>query len=82
MKHKGPAARARIAWKQFGRELKEVRIGYGGLREVAELLDLDKSTLSRAERGQPVEPATLLFLADWAGLDVRCYLAPLYTKCR
>ena len=79
---KGPASRARIAWKQFGRELREVRKSYGSLRSVSATLGVDKATMSRAENGKPIEAHMLLWLADWAGRDVRCYLAPLYTDAR
>lgn len=83
MKRDGPAARARIAWKAFGKDVRTVRTNLKvGLREFAGLVGMSPATLSRAERGKPVDAATLLWLADWAGQDVRQYLAPLYTRSR
>lgn len=79
---KGPASKARIAWKSFGRDLRKARRSFGSLRFVAESLGIDKATMSRAENGKPIEPAKFLWLGDWAGLDVRCYLAPIYTRDR
>lgn len=79
----GPAANARIAWKETGHDLRACRIEHGmGLRYMARSFGLDKATLSRAERGAPINPATFVWLADWAGHDARDYLAPLYTKSR
>lgn len=83
MTNRGPAARARIAWKAFGRDLRACRIEHDmGLRQMATMFGLDKSTLSRAERGVAIEPSTFVWLCDWAGHDARDYLAPLYTKAR
>jgi transcriptional regulator with XRE-family HTH domain len=80
-KRDGPAKRARIAWKAFGKDVRKVRLNLNvGLRELARLLGMAPATLSRAERGKPVDPATFLFLADWARGDPRRFLAPLYTK--
>lgn len=79
----GPAARARIAWKAFGKDIRSVRTALNvGLREFAGLVGMSPATLSRAERGLAVDPVTFVWLCDWAGHDPRDYLAPLYTKAR
>jgi transcriptional regulator with XRE-family HTH domain len=83
MKRDGPAARARIAWKAFGKDVRSLRLNLNvGLRELARGFGMPPATLSRAERGKPVDPATFMFLTDWCGRDAREYLAPLYTKER
>ena len=82
-KRDGPAARARIAWKAFGKDVRSVRMNLKvGLREFAWMIGMPPATLSRAECGKPVDAVTFVLLADWAGHDVRDYLAPLYTKSR
>lgn len=75
--------KARIAWKAFGKEVRECRIRHGaGLRELGRTLGIDKATLSRAENGKPINPALFIWLAGWSGHTAEEYLAPLYTKRR
>lgn len=83
MNRDGPAARAKIAWKSFGKAVRTVRLELKvGLRELARGLGMPPATLSRAENGKPIDPATFVFLADWCGHDPRDFLAPLYTKAQ
>ena len=79
----GPAGRARIAWKAFGKDLRACREAYDlGLREYATQFGIDKATLSRAENGRPINAALFVWLAGWMGKDPQEYLAPLYTQRR
>lgn len=76
-------ARLRIAWKKFGKDVKSFREERGfGLREAARVLRVTHSAWCRVEQGKPVEPATLLWIADWIGKDARLYLAPTFTRER
>ncbi|MDE2106231.1 MAG: helix-turn-helix transcriptional regulator [Patescibacteria group bacterium] len=79
----GPAARAKIIWKNFGRDVRDCRERHAmTLRRMSADFGIDRSTLSRAENGKPISPELFVWLADWAGHDTRDYLAPLYIRPR
>lgn len=53
-------------WQTFGSDLRDYRVRRRiGLREFCRQQPIDKATLSRAERGKPIEVPPFVFLCEW-----------------
>lgn len=72
-KLKSPIRKAQVFdADKFGKVLKLKRTIQNDftVREVADIVGLPSSTISRIERGLPTEMATILLVSDWIGQSV------------
>lgn len=73
---------AKIAWMKFAKDVRAFRQEQKiGVRQLSRNSGIPSPTISRLERGRPVDAETFTFFADWIGCDPREYLLSRANYC-